>query len=169
MQQLSDKSHYQSVIRSVLWTVLMGIVTVFLCLLIAERYLGITGRVTDVKYDAFGTPYEWTVRITEEPGRWFRSVWLILIPLFFMRKVRWHYTWINLFVYISLYFPVKDFAGQWPAMGYLADNSGFLAFPQIVNPFVMAFHFWGAQSLVYLICNILRWIYIFINKKREVL
>ena len=152
-----DVLYFQYHLKNVLGALLMGLLTIILCLFVAERILGVSGFVKDVCYYAPGDT-RWTIIPHLKIGLWFRRVLLIVLPVLFAGKVRWRYTWVNLFLFIGMYFPMKALAGQWPAMGYLGDNSGILAPPQIVNPFVMAFHFWGVQSIVFAGINLLRYV-----------
>lgn len=145
-------------LKNVLWALLMGLITIILCLFVAERILGVSGFVKSVSYLESGD-IQFTIIPHIKNGLWFRRVFLVVIPLLFVSKVRWRYTWVNLFLFIGLYFPLKALAGQWPVMGYLGDNSGILALPQIVNPFIMAFHFWGIQSLVFSGVNFIRFVW----------
>lgn len=145
-------------LKNVAWAILMGIVTMILCLFVAERILGVSGFVISVEYRPDG---EILSRVNPhlKIGLWFRRVCLVLIPLIFSRKVRWRYTWVNFFVYFFLYFPIRAIVGYWPAMGYLADNTGFLALPWILNPIFMMCHFWLVQSAVFAVVNFVRFLW----------
>lgn len=153
-------------LKNVLWALLMGLVTMITCLFVAERILGVSGFVTYVEYTPEGymlaglNPH---IKI----GLWFRRICLVLIPLLFSRKVRWRYTWVNFFVFFFLYFPMRELAGQWPGMGYLGEGGSILPLPWILNPIIMMFHFWGVQSLVYLVHHAIVAIYRWINHNEQ--
>lgn len=150
-----DILYFKYHLKNVIWAILMGIVTMLLCLFVAERYLGVSGFVMDVSYSPDGDMFA-RLNPNLKLGLWFRRVFLIVIPLLFMNKVRWRYTWVNFFVFFFLYFPMREIAGQWPCMGYLGTPTGMLSLPWIVNPLIMMVHFWGVQSLVYLAFNAVR-------------
>lgn len=151
-------------LKNVAWALLLGVVTMILCLFVAERFLGVSGFVMDVTYTPDGDMLS-RVNPHLKIGLWFRRICLVVIPLVFARKVRWRYTWVNFFVYFFLYFPMRELAGQWPGMGYMGEGGSILPVPWILNPIIMMFHFWGVQSLVYLAYNAVRWIYRFIKQK----
>lgn len=153
-----DVLYFKYHLKNVLWALLMGLVTMITCLFVAERLLGIGGFVTNVEYFESGE-IRWSIDPHLHLGLWFRRICLVLIPLLFAHKVRWRYTWVNFFLYFALYFPMRMIAEPWPVMSYMGSGSGILALPWIVNPFLMMFHFWGVQSLVYLAYNGVRGLY----------
>lgn len=155
-----DILYFKYHLKNVAWALLMGLVTMILCLFVAERILGVSGYVVSVEYGSDGEMLS-AVNPHIKIGLWFRRICLVVIPLVFAKKVRWRYTWVNLFLFFGLYFPFRALAGQWPAMGYLGDGGSFLPIPWILNPIIMMFHFWGVQSLFFLVYNTFQ----FVRKK----
>lgn len=153
-----DVLYFKYHLKNVLWALLMGLITMITCLYISERVLGVSG-VVEIDYNELGHAVGWSINRNRKPGLWFQWICLIVIPLLFAGKVRWRYTWVNLFLYFGLYFPMRFFAQPWPCMGYMGSPTGWFSPPWIVYPFIMMFHFWGVQSLVYLAYNGVRGLY----------
>lgn len=160
---INEQRRIPAWLRSVLWSLLMASVTIVLCLIVAERFLGITGFVKSVEYGPNGG-MEWLVDPHLKIGVWFRRIFLLVIPLVFYRKVPWPYTLIHPILYTAAYFPIREVIGVWPAMGFLAHGGGFLNIPPILTAIMMALYFWSAQSLVYLVCWLVR---LFLKKRKE--
>ena len=153
-----DVLYFKYHLKNIFWALVMGVLTMITCLYIAERHLGIQGFI-EYEYGATGRVIGWSLNRSFQPGLWFRWICLIGLPLLFARKVRWRYTWVNLLLFFALYFPIRMIAKPWPYMFYLSDSSnGIINIPWIVLPFMMTFHFWGVQSLVYLAYNTVSWI-----------
>ena len=161
-----DVLYFKYHLKNIFWALVMGVLTMITCLYIAERHLGIQGFI-EYEYGATGRVIGWSLNRSFQPGLWFRWICLIGLPLLFARKVRWRYTWVNFFVFFFLYFPMRELAGQWPGMGYLGEGGSILPLPWILNPIIMMFHFWGVQSLVYLVHHAIVAIYRWINHNEQ--
>jgi len=130
--------------QGVLWALLMGVLTVLFCLVLADGVLHMNG---------------WSGGQNTLPGRIVFWVFLVGLPLLFWKKVQWRHTLINLALYFLLYFPVSAFFGGHHDHTFLEDLGGFIAFPAYFNAGLMTAIFWGVQSAVYAVGNVVSMIY----------
>jgi len=113
----------------------MGVLTVLLCLIVADDLFGLDAPPARSQ---MGHPIFW--------------VSLIGLPLLFYRRVPWRYTLLNIPLYFLLYFPVYEICGLKHTHSLL-EAGGFFSFGPLWGAGLVTAVFWGVQSLVYLACN----------------
>lgn len=123
-----------------IFSAIMGILTILLCLVVADGMIGLNHPPARKYIEFIGAVVFW--------------VGIIALPLIFYKCVKWRYTLLNLPLYFLLYFPVCSVFGLKQEHLFL-ESGGFLSFPASWGAIVVSFLFWGLQSLVYLIANII--------------
>ena len=136
---------------SVIFAVLLALLTVVFCLVIADGFLGLNGFKVDFG-DGTGVIYS-NIKV----GHYVFWIFLTGLPILFFRWVRWRYTILNWLVYFLLYFPVYYAFGLSHNHGLL-QTGGFFAFPPWVNALVVAVGFWTIQTAVFALCNLARFV-----------
>lgn len=116
----------------------MGLLTLLLCLVIADGVLGI------VRPPGGKNPV----------AMWIFCFFLLVFPIFFYLLTKWRDTLWNLLLYFLLYFPIRWAFGPKSTHYFLAPNQ-FLSdiFPVWVDALLIALLLWSVQSLVYLFLN----------------
>lgn len=132
---------------SVVFALLLALLTIIFCLVIADGMLGLNGFKFDHGHGA-GTIYP-NVRI----GNIVFWAFLIGLPVLFSRWVQWRYTILNWLLYFLMYFPVYYAFGLSHNHGLL-QTGGFFAFPPWVNALFVGVGFFLIQSAVYVLCNL---------------
>lgn len=118
-------------------TGMMGTFTILLCLAVADGMIGLHQPPAGTH---LGAVLFWTG--------------MIVLPLLFYRWVKWRDTLLNLPLYFLLYFPVYERFGL-EHTHYSLETGGLIAFPAYWGAILVAVVFWGIQSLVCLIVNII--------------
>jgi len=130
-----------------LWAVLMGCLTMFFCLYVADGILNAH----------FKHPPWWKQVLPRQTSVVVFFVFIIGLPLLFRKKVKWRHTILNLPLYYGLYVLIYDICGLNHGY-YFLESGGFLSFGPYFDAAVVAPIFWGIQSFVYLACNIYRYL-----------
>lgn len=131
---------------SVIYTIIMGVLTILLCLVVADGEFGLNPSPAR---SHMGIVVYW--------------ISIIALPLLFYKRVPWRYTFLNLLLYFVLYFPVhKLYSNKLTSM--FLDTGGFIAFPVWCYAALVAVVFWGTQSTIYLIGNIIY----YVTRKKKV-
>lgn len=121
-------------------TIIMCVLTMFLCLYIADDILGLNQP-----------PAKGHISVCANIIFWGS---LLGVPLLFHKQIQWKYTVINLLLYFVLYFPLYEICGLKLTHAFL-QRGGFLEFPPLWSAILVAVLFWGAQSIVLLICHVI--------------
>ena len=135
----------QNRMMSIVYTIIMGLLTILLCLVVADGEFGLNPPPAR---SHMGIIVYWAS--------------IIVLPLLFYKRVSWRYTLLNLPLYFVLYFPVHRLYSNKLTSMFL-DTGGFIAFPAWGYAILVAVIFWGTQSTVYLITNIIFYV---IRKRR---
>jgi len=86
--------------RTLLWTIVYGLLTVIVCLLIADGLIGVEGTIENYRELPDGS-YEYMLNVTNRTGLIVFNVGLFLLPILFAAKVRPFYTFIHLPMFIA--------------------------------------------------------------------
>lgn len=119
---------------------MMGICTIFLSLVVADGMFGLNQPPTTATRGFVGFLFFWSG--------------MIVLPLLFYKRIKWRDTFLNLALYFLLYFPVYDMFGLKLTHSFL-ERGGFFAFPSYKGAILVAVVFWGIQSIVFLVINII--------------
>ena len=123
-----------------IFAVIMGILTILLCLVVADGMIGLNHPPARKYIEFIGAVVFW--------------VGIIALPLIFHKWVKWRYTLLNLPLYFLLYFPICNVFDLKQEHLFL-ESGGFLPLPTFWGAIMAAVVFWSLQSLVYLIANII--------------
>ena len=126
--------------KEAIFAVIMGILTVLLCLVVADGMIGMDYPPARKHIEYMGAAIFW--------------IGIIALPLIFHKWAKWRYTLLNLPLYFLLYFPIYDVFGLKHEHLFL-DSGGFLPLATFWGAIMAAVVFWSLQSLVYLIVNII--------------
>ena len=126
--------------KEAIFAVIMGILTVLLCLVVADGMIGMAYPPARKHIGYMGAAIFW--------------IGIIALPLIFHKWAKWRYTLLNLPLYFLLYFPIYDVFGLKHEHLFL-DSGGFLPLSTFWGAIMAAVVFWSLQSLVYLIVNII--------------
>lgn len=128
--------------------VIMGVLTTFLCLIVADGIIGLNYPPARKHIGYVGAAVFW--------------FGMIALPLIFHKWVKWRYTLMNLPLYYLLYFPIYEAFGLGHEH-YFLQTGGFISFSASWGAVLVAVVFWGLQSLVYLAINVV----LYAIKKRK--
>lgn len=128
---------------------IMGICTIFLSLVVADGVFGLNQPPAKATREFVGFLFFWGG--------------MIVLPLLFYKKVKWRDTFLNLPLYFLLYFPIYDMFGLKLTHSFL-ERGGFFAFPSYMGAILVAVVFWGIQSIVFLVINIICYV---VRKKQK--
>lgn len=124
------------IFRRFLYAGIMGVLTILLCLVVADDILGLNAPPARSQ---MGYPIFW--------------VSLIGLPLLFYKLTPWRYTLLNIPLYFLLYFPVYELCGL-KHTHLLLKAGGFIEFGPLWGAMLVVALFWGVQSFVYFVCNV---------------
>ncbi len=136
---------------SLLYTLIMGLMTVSLSLAVADGVFGLSQLPADAGRELVGEVFLWCG--------------LILLPLLFFKKLKWKYTLLNLPLYFILYFPVYDFFGVRHYHKFL-ESGGFIGSPPL-SAALVAVSFWVIQSIVLLLCGLISYAVKKLKKQKQ--
>lgn len=110
------------------YAIIMGLLTVLVCLIIADGFVGIEGTIRD--YKEFEDGHHEFALVTSNPtGRIIFWIGLLGLPVVFFRKVKVKYTWINLPLYLFAWYICSWIFGESVKHRYLAHPArGFISF-----------------------------------------
>ena len=134
-----------------LYAIIMGILTMIFCLAISDGVLGMYSYHT-VQYIS-NVAHAYVVF----------TLFLIGLPLVFIKKVKWKDTFVNLALYFVLYFPIDMVFGN--SRNHLFLGTGGIDFPIVIHAVFVAVLFWILQSCVYLCCFIINKFCLIIKRK----
>lgn len=132
-------------LRPFLWAALMGALTMFFCLYVADGIFN-----AQASY-----PIWWTKNLPKQASQIIFFVFIIGLPLLFWKKVKWRHTLVNLPLYYGLYILIYHICGLNHGY-YFLNSGGFISFGPEFNGAIIAPMFWIIQSFVYLGCLIWR-------------
>lgn len=124
-----------------LYAGMMGVLTIILCLIISDGVFGLNQPPAGSKV---GIVIFW--------------ISLIALPLIFYKLTQWRYTLLNIPLYFLLYFPIYEMFGLKHTHFFL-QTGGFIELPTYWGALLVAAIFWGVQSLVYMLCKIVLYVW----------
>ncbi len=137
--------------KSIALALVMGLLTMIFCLVIADGLLGIQGSRVD---NGDGTGYLDTDVKTGAIVFW---IFLIGLPLVVAKWVRWVHTIPNLLLYFVVYFPVCYHFGS--SIFHTFLDQGSLLSVTWLSALITAAVFWGMQSVIFIVCDIGRYVW----------
>jgi hypothetical protein len=151
-------NHDIYMVKSIFRAMLLGVLTAFFCLFVADGIFGIRGlKVTEVIGQAFFGPVveKWADH-SNRIGAVIFWVFLIALPLVFSNWVKWRYTFVNLIVYFALWWVVDAVVDTHPAHAFLysASSMMFPLWEKLVKCIWVPVWLWCVQSLAYFVRNI---------------
>jgi len=133
-----------------LYALIIGLLTVLVCMVIADGFVGIAGTIHDYKEFADGT-HEFMLKVSDPTGRIIFRVGLLAIPMLFSLKTKVRYTWVNLPLYFGAWYICFLIFGESVKHRYLAHPAqGFISFGNEFTSVTTTLLFWIVQALVLL-------------------
>ena len=144
--------------KSYLLALLLGLLTVIVCLVIADGMIGVAGTVGDYTEDEFGN-VEFTLHVKDPTGKIIFSIGLILLPLIFGWFVSPRHTWINILLYLAAWYVLSAIFGSQVNHRFLAHpSSGFIDFFSEFTPFFTTLYLWISQFVILLTVKLIRYV-----------
>lgn len=136
--------------RSYLLSTLLGLLTVIVCLAIADGMIGVEGTIGEYQEDEFGN-VEFTLHVKDPTGRIIFWSGLLLLPLIFGWFISPGHTWVNLPLYLIAWYVLSAIFGSQVNHRFLAHPSrGFIDFFSELDPFFTTLHLWIIQLIILL-------------------
>lgn len=134
--------------KSYLFALLLGMLTVFVCLAVADGMLGIEGTIQNYVESSTGEiTYELHVR--DARGRIIFWGGLLILPMLFAPKVLPQRTWINLPLFAGSWYVLSAVFGSHANHRFLAHPArGFISFYEELDPFILAVFLWLVQLVI---------------------
>lgn len=130
------------------YAVIMGLLTVLVCLIIADGIVGIEGIIRDYKEFADGH-HEFTLVTSNPTGRIIFWIGLLGLPVLFYKKVKVRYTWINLPLYLAAWYICSWLFGESVKHRYLAHPAqGFISIGDEFVSLWTTFLLWVVQAII---------------------
>lgn len=135
-------------VQGYVYTVIMGLLTTIICLVIADGLIGVAGTIQD--FEDLGNGYHTFTLSTSDPtGRYIFWIGLIGLPVLFASKVKVKYTWLNLPIYLLAWYICSGIFGESPNHQYLAHPArGWLTIGEGLEPFSVMIMLWLVQAIV---------------------
>jgi len=139
-----------SVKKSYLFTLLLGLLTVIVCLAIADGMIGVEGTIGDYREDEFGN-VEFTLHVKDPTGRIIFWSGLLLLPFILGWFISLRHIWVNLPLYLIAWYVLSAIFGSQVNHRFLAHPSrGFVDFFSELDPLFTTFYLWIIQLIVLL-------------------
>lgn len=137
------------------YAALMGILTVIICMAVADGLIGIRGTVQN--YVDLGNGYHsFDLAINDPTGKYVFWAGIIGIPILFSRKVRIKSTWINMPLFFVAWYVCTWIFGESPKHRYLGHpSSGWISIGEGLEPVGVMILFWLIQVLVLLVITVI--------------
>lgn len=134
----------------------MDILTVIICMAVADGFIGIRGTVQN--YVDLGNGYHsFDLAINDLTGRYVFWAGIIGIPILFFGKVRIKSTWINMPLFFVAWYVCTWIFGESPKHRYLGHpSSGWISIGEGLEPVGVMRLFWLIQVLVLLVIAVIR-------------
>ena len=138
--------------KSYLISVLLGILTVIICLAIGDGLIGVAGTLGECIYDESGELIEYTVHVKDPTGKIIFWSGLLLFPVILAYWIRPRHTWINLPLFVLAWYILSAIFGSHGNHYFLAHPArGFISFFEEFDPFIVAVFMWLTQLIVLLV------------------
>lgn len=151
-----------------LYAVILGLLTVLVCMVIADGFIGIEGTIHDyIEYED-GT-HEFMLKVSDPTGRIIFWTGLLFLPVLFSLKTKVNYTWINLPLYMAAWYICYAIFGESVKHRYLAHPAqGFISFGNEFTSVITTLFFWIVQALVLLAVHFINYIISkFVKRQKE--
>lgn len=140
------------------YALIMGILTVLVCMVIADGFVGVEGTIHDYKEFADGH-HEFALKVSDPTGRYIFWIGLFGISALFSWKTKVKYTWVNLPLYLAAWYACSWIFGESVKHRYLAHPAqGFISFGEEFTVVTTTLWFWLVQAIVLWIIAFLRFI-----------
>ena len=138
-----------------LYAFIIGILTVLVCMVVADGLIGIEGTIHDyIEYP--DGHHEFALKVSDPTGRIIFWSGLLAIPVLFSLKTKVRYTWINLPLYMAAWYICYFIFGESVKHCYLAHPAqGFISFGNEFTSVTTTLMFWIVQAMVLLIVHFL--------------
>ena len=138
--------------KSYLFSFLLGILTVIICLAIGDGLIGVAGTLGECVYDESGELIEYALHVKGPTGRIIFWSGLLLLPMILAYLIRPRHTWINLPLFVLSWYILSAIFGSHANHYFLAHPArGFISFFEEFDPFIVAVFMWLTQLIVLLV------------------
>ena len=138
--------------KSYLFSFLLGILTVIICLAIGDGLIGVAGTLGECVYDESGELIEYALHVKDPTGRIIFWSGLLLLPMILAYLIRPRHTWINLPLFVLSWYILSAIFGSHANHYFLAHPArGFISFFEEFDPFIVAIFMWLTQLIVLLV------------------
>ena len=138
--------------KSYLFSFLLGILTVIICLAIGDGLIGVAGTLGGCVYDESGELIEYTLHVKDPTGKIIFWSGLLLLPVILAYLIRPRHTWINLPLFVLSWYILSAIFGSHANHYFLAHPArGFISFFEEFDPFIVAVFMWLTQLIVLLV------------------
>ena len=138
--------------KSYLFSFLLGILTVIICLAIGDGLIGVAGTLGECVYDESGELIEYALHVKDPTGRIIFWSGLLLLPMILAYMIRPRHTWINLPMFVLSWYILSAIFGSHANHYFLAHPArGFVSFFEEFDPFIVAVFMWLTQLIVLLV------------------
>ena len=138
--------------KSYLFSFLLGILTVIICLAIGDGLIGVAGTLGECVYDESGELIEYALHVKDPTGRIIFWSGLLLLPMILANLIRPRHTWINLPLFVLSWYILSAIFGSHANHYFLAHPArGFISFFEEFDPFIVAVFMWLTQLIVLLV------------------
>ena len=138
--------------KSYLFSFLLGILTVIICLAIGDGLIGVAGTLGECVYDESGELIEYALHVKDPTGRIIFWSGLLLLPMILAYLIRPRHTWINLPMFVLSWYILSAIFGSHANHYFLAHPArGFISFFEEFDPFIVAVVMWLTQLIVLLV------------------
>lgn len=138
--------------KSYLFSFLLGILTVIICLAIGDGLIGVAGTLGECVYDESGELIEYALHVKDPTGRIIFWSGLLLLPMILAYLIRPRHTWINLPLFVLSWYILSAIFGSHANHYFLAHPArGFISFFEEFDPFIVAVFMWLTQLIVLLV------------------
>ena len=138
--------------KSYLFSFLLGILTVIICLAIGDGLIGVAGTLGECVYDESGELIEYALHVKDPTGRIIFWSGLLLLPMILAYLIRPRHTWINLPLFVLSWYILSAIFGSHANHYFFAHPArGFISFFEEFDPFIVAVFMWLTQLIVLLV------------------
>jgi hypothetical protein len=146
------ETYNKQFLRDILLAMLLGVLTVFFCVYVADGLFGIRGlkhREVIGQADWGPVTRSWVER-ENQTGAVIFWLFLLGLPLLFTRWTKWRYTLFNLLIYPMLWYIVDACVESHHGHLILSGTMGwFSGLDKVINPIFMSIQFLVAHSMVF--------------------
>lgn len=135
-------------------SIILCILTVIVCIVIADEVIGIEGTVGNAEVTPDGST-EFTLNSGDPAGRIVFWCGLLILPLLFVRRLKVRYTLINFPLYFAAWYLLDAIFGNGAQHGILSNHMTELIHSDIFSAASTAVMLWGVQAIEIFIVSVL--------------